>query len=42
MTKAGVWKCPRCPELTAYGSVRGFSPGERDCLQPSFGSGPEA
>ncbi|MEI9984274.1 MAG: family 20 glycosylhydrolase [Aliidongia sp.] len=32
---------PSLPELTAYGSVRGFSPGERDCLQPSFGSGPE-
>jgi hexosaminidase len=32
---------PSLPELTSYGSVRGFSPGERDCLQPAFGSGPE-
>lgn len=31
---------PALPELTDYGARRGFSPGERECLPPSFGSGP--
>jgi hexosaminidase len=37
------WRVPiaSLPELTELGSKRGFSPGERDCLWPSFGSGPD-
>ena len=31
---------PSLPELTSYGSQRGFSPGEREALQPALGSGP--
>jgi hexosaminidase len=31
---------PSLPELTSYGSQRGFSPGERAALQPALGSGP--
>jgi hexosaminidase len=30
------------PELTEYGAFRGYSPGEAEYLQPSYGSGPFA